>query len=139
MFSYSKMSKCLNTRINVTRKMSSSRTNPRDLWASTYLIKTIQSTRRVILNMHIRHNRMANQNIGRGHNRSWFIEVDVRADFHRYFTKRSPILLSQDWIHDVSVDAKGKGHTNEYRPLNAGPLLPPRLPSVLLSYMLSML
>jgi hypothetical protein len=71
--------------------------------------------------MHIRHNRTANQNIGRGHNCSWFIEVDVRADFHRYFIKRSPILLSQDWIHDVSIDAKpGKIRTNEYRPLNAG-------------------
>jgi hypothetical protein len=43
----------------------------------------------VILDMHIRHNRMANQNIGHGHNRSWFIGVHVRADFHRYFSGRA--------------------------------------------------
>jgi len=50
------------------------------------------------LDMHFRQNRKANQNIGRGHSRSWFIGVD-------------------DWIHDT-VDAKGKG-TDRHRPLSA--------------------
>ncbi|GLB33916.1 putative RPR [Lyophyllum shimeji] len=40
------------------------------------------------LDMHFRQNRKANQNIGRGHSRSWFIGVE-------------------DWVHDIS-DAKGK-------------------------------
>jgi len=51
------------------------------------------------LDMHFRQNRKANQNIGRGHSRSWFIGVE-------------------DWIHDTSVDVKGKG-TDGHRPLNA--------------------
>jgi len=38
--------------------------------------------------MHFRQNRKANQNIGCGHSRSWF----------------------KDWIHDTSIDLKGKGH-----------------------------
>ncbi|KIM90910.1 hypothetical protein PILCRDRAFT_811403 [Piloderma croceum F 1598] len=52
------------------------------------------------LDMHFRQNRKASQNTGRGHSRSWFIGVD-------------------DWIHDVSVDVKGKGRTDGHRPLNA--------------------
>jgi len=52
------------------------------------------------LDMHFRQNRKANQNIGRGHNRSWFVGVE-------------------DWMHDVSVDAKGKGRIDGHRPLNA--------------------
>jgi hypothetical protein len=31
------------------------------------------------LDMHFRQNRKANQNIGRGHSRSWFIGVEVRS------------------------------------------------------------
>ncbi|KAK1233313.1 mRNA 3' end processing factor [Marasmius sp. AFHP31] len=49
------------------------------------------------LDMHFRQNLKANQNIGRGHSRSWFIGVE-------------------DWIHDVS-DIKGKGRA-DHRPLN---------------------
>ncbi|KAJ8086820.1 mRNA 3' end processing factor [Marasmius tenuissimus] len=49
------------------------------------------------LDMHFRQNLKANQNIGRGHSRSWFIGVE-------------------DWIHDVS-DIKGKGCA-DHRPLN---------------------
>jgi len=40
------------------------------------------------LDMHFRQNRKASQNLGRGHNRSWFTALD-------------------DWIHDAS-DVKGK-------------------------------
>lgn len=32
------------------------------------------------LDMHFRQNRKANQNVGRGHSRSWFVAVDVRPD-----------------------------------------------------------
>lgn len=42
------------------------------------------------LDMHFRQNRKANQNLGRGHSRSWFVAVE-------------------DWIHDTT-DIKGKGH-----------------------------
>ncbi|KAF9268141.1 hypothetical protein L218DRAFT_954518 [Marasmius fiardii PR-910] len=49
------------------------------------------------LDMHFRQNLKANQNIGRGHSRSWFIGAE-------------------DWIHDVS-DVKGKGRA-DFRPLN---------------------
>jgi pre-mRNA cleavage complex 2 protein Pcf11 len=31
------------------------------------------------LDMHFRQNRKANQNVGRGHNRSWFTALDVRV------------------------------------------------------------
>ncbi|KAL0573968.1 mRNA 3' end processing factor [Marasmius crinis-equi] len=48
------------------------------------------------LDMHFRQNLKANQNIGRGHSRSWFIGVE-------------------DWVHDVP-DTKGKGRAD--RPLN---------------------
>ncbi|KAK0468209.1 uncharacterized protein EV420DRAFT_1503373 [Desarmillaria tabescens] len=41
------------------------------------------------LDMHFRQNRKANQNLGRGHSRSWFVAVE-------------------DWIHDTT-DIKGKG------------------------------
>jgi len=51
------------------------------------------------LDMHFRQNRKANQNIGRGHSRSWFIGVE-------------------DWIHDVSTDVKGKGRADGHRRLN---------------------
>ncbi|KAF8076506.1 hypothetical protein FPV67DRAFT_1471833 [Lyophyllum atratum] len=50
------------------------------------------------LDMHFRQNRKANQNIGRGHSRSWFIGVE-------------------DWVHDLS-DAKGKGRADGARRLN---------------------
>ncbi|KAF8238784.1 hypothetical protein L208DRAFT_1387086 [Tricholoma matsutake] len=51
------------------------------------------------LDMHFRQNRKANQNIGRGHSRSWFIGVE-------------------DWIHDISTDVKGKGRADGHRRLN---------------------
>ncbi|RDB22818.1 Uncharacterized protein C4G9.04c [Hypsizygus marmoreus] len=51
------------------------------------------------LDMHFRQNRKANQNVGRGHSRSWFIGVE-------------------DWVHDLSVDAKGKGRADGPRRLN---------------------
>ena len=44
------------------------------------------------LDMHFRQNRKANQNIGRGHSRSWFIGIEVRiyycysfVDSNEYF------------------------------------------------------
>jgi pre-mRNA cleavage complex 2 protein Pcf11 len=46
------------------------------------------------LDMHFRQNRKANQNVGRGHNRSWFTALD-------------------DWIHDVS-DVKGKSKADRH-------------------------
>jgi len=49
--------------------------------------------------MHFRQNRKANQNIGRGHSRSWFIGVE-------------------DWTHDIYTDVKGKS-AEGHRPLNA--------------------
>ncbi|KAG6821614.1 hypothetical protein H0H93_000123 [Arthromyces matolae] len=49
------------------------------------------------LDMHFRQNRKANQNIGRGHSRSWFIGVE-------------------DWVHDLSND-KGKGRADAPRRL----------------------
>ncbi|KAJ6485163.1 hypothetical protein C8R47DRAFT_1130966 [Mycena vitilis] len=52
------------------------------------------------LDMHFKQNRKANQNIGRGHSRSWFVGIE-------------------DWVHDVSVDVKGKGRADGTRPLNA--------------------
>ncbi|KAJ7368407.1 hypothetical protein DFH08DRAFT_831336 [Mycena albidolilacea] len=52
------------------------------------------------LDMHFKQNRKANQNIGRGHSRSWFVGVE-------------------DWVHDVSVDVKGKGRADGVRPINA--------------------
>lgn len=50
------------------------------------------------LDMHFRQNRKADQNIGRGHSRSWFTGIE-------------------DWIHDSS-DMKGKGRADGLR-LNA--------------------
>ena len=41
------------------------------------------------LDMHFRQNRKANQNIGRGHSRSWFIGIEVSV-IHR------PIILSTE-------------------------------------------
>ncbi|KAH7929411.1 hypothetical protein BV22DRAFT_1029463 [Leucogyrophana mollusca] len=52
------------------------------------------------LDMHFRQNRKANQNIGRGHSRSWFVGLE-------------------DWVHDSSTDYKGKGRADGSRPLNA--------------------
>jgi len=52
------------------------------------------------LDMHFKQNRKANQNIGRGHSRSWFVGVE-------------------DWVHDMSVDVKGKGRADGVRPMNA--------------------
>jgi len=69
------------------------------------------------LDMHFRQNRKANQNIGRGHSRSWFIGVEVRVVFI-YIYLRSLTRRSQDWIHDTSVDVKGNA-TDGHRPLNA--------------------
>jgi pre-mRNA cleavage complex 2 protein Pcf11 len=70
------------------------------------------------LDMHFRQNRKASQNTGRGHSRSWFIGVDVRVRF-LYDTLTATHNAFQDWIHDVSVDVKGKGRTDGNRPLNA--------------------
>ncbi|KAJ7764985.1 hypothetical protein DFH07DRAFT_811027 [Mycena maculata] len=53
------------------------------------------------LDMHFKQNRKANQNIGRGHSRSWFVGVE-------------------DWVQDMSIDVKGKGRADGgARPLNA--------------------
>ncbi|KAJ6628728.1 hypothetical protein B0H10DRAFT_1989023 [Mycena sp. CBHHK59/15] len=51
------------------------------------------------LDMHFKQNRKANQNIGRGHSRSWFVGVE-------------------DWVHDLSLDIKGKGREDGARPMN---------------------
>jgi pre-mRNA cleavage complex 2 protein Pcf11 len=52
------------------------------------------------LDMHFRQNRKANQDIGRGHSRSWFIGIE-------------------DWIQDISGDRKGKGRADGSGRLNA--------------------
>ncbi|KZP25819.1 hypothetical protein FIBSPDRAFT_733280, partial [Athelia psychrophila] len=51
------------------------------------------------LDMHFRQNRKANQNIGCGHSRSWFIGVETGP-------------------HDIYTDVKGKS-AEGHRPLNA--------------------
>ncbi|KZP20967.1 hypothetical protein FIBSPDRAFT_741406, partial [Athelia psychrophila] len=51
------------------------------------------------LDMHFCQNRKANQNIGRGHSRSWFISVE-------------------DWTHNIYTDIKGK-RAEGHQPLNA--------------------
>ena len=58
--------------------------------------------------MHFRQNRKANENLGRGHSRSWFVGLDVRLYFFIGVYMKSYRLL-QDWIQDVSDDTKGKG------------------------------
>ncbi|KAG6911199.1 hypothetical protein DXG01_003066 [Tephrocybe rancida] len=50
------------------------------------------------LDMHFRQNRKANQNVGRGHSRSWFVGAE-------------------DWVHDLSND-KGKGRADVPRRLH---------------------
>ncbi|KAJ7590956.1 hypothetical protein C8J56DRAFT_934310 [Mycena floridula] len=50
------------------------------------------------LDMHFRQNRKANQNVGRGHSRSWFVGLE-------------------DWIHDIT-DVKGKGRADGTHPSN---------------------
>ncbi|KAF9226570.1 hypothetical protein BS17DRAFT_775836 [Gyrodon lividus] len=45
------------------------------------------------LDAHFRQNRKANQNLGRGHSRSWFVSLE-------------------DWIHEGTVDVKGKGRAD---------------------------
>jgi pre-mRNA cleavage complex 2 protein Pcf11 len=70
------------------------------------------------LDMHFRQNRKARQNTGSGHSRSWFIGVDVRVRF-LYDALTATLNAFQDWIHDVSVDVKGKGRTDGNRPWNA--------------------
>lgn len=52
------------------------------------------------LDMHFRQNRKATQNVGRGHNRSWFISIE-------------------DWLHDLPRDIKGKGREDGSRLYNA--------------------
>ncbi|KAI0068792.1 hypothetical protein BV25DRAFT_1874001 [Artomyces pyxidatus] len=52
------------------------------------------------LDQHFRQNRKANQNVGRGHSRSWFVGVE-------------------DWVHDVSASSKGKESADPSRPLNS--------------------
>lgn len=49
------------------------------------------------LDMHFRQNRKANQSLGRGHSRSWFVDLD-------------------DWVHESRVDVKGKGRADGPRP-----------------------
>ncbi|KAJ8587211.1 hypothetical protein M405DRAFT_319900 [Rhizopogon salebrosus TDB-379] len=51
------------------------------------------------LDMHFRQNRKANQNIGRGHSRSWFVDL-------------------HDWVHGGRVDVKGKGRVDGPRSTN---------------------
>lgn len=64
--------------------------------------------------MHFRQNRKANQNVGRGHSRSWFVGVDVspsrivRSVAHR---------RTQDWINNN--DVKGKGRVDGSRSVNS--------------------
>lgn len=45
------------------------------------------------LDMHFRQNRKANQNIGRGHSRSWFIGVEVRQSILLSSVLSGPNLL----------------------------------------------
>lgn len=70
------------------------------------------------LDMHFRQNRKANQNIGRGHSRSWFVGVEVRylCHFSRCY-HLTDVSAMQDWITDLSLDVKGKGRAG--RPLSA--------------------
>ena len=59
------------------------------------------------LDMHFRQNRKASQNIGRGHNRSWFVGADVSRPLLLYLIYLSS-FDSKDWVNDIALDAKGK-------------------------------
>jgi hypothetical protein len=48
------------------------------------------------LDMHFRQNRKANENIDRGHNRSWFVGLDVRASFLQNRSKILTCLIGLD-------------------------------------------
>jgi hypothetical protein len=66
--------------------------------------------------MHFKQNRKANQNVGRGHSRSWFIAIDVGgSSLCSPVTRLSP--SSQDWIHETAADVKGKGSADGARRL----------------------
>lgn len=52
------------------------------------------------LDMHFRQNRKANQSVGRGHSRSWFVDAE-------------------DWINDVPSETNGKGDADGHRRLSA--------------------
>lgn len=66
------------------------------------------------LDMHFRQNRKANQSLGRGHSRSWFVDLDVRIFF--LLDPKHANRLSQDWVHEGRVDVKGKGRADGPRP-----------------------
>ena len=67
------------------------------------------------LDMHFRQNRKANQNIGRGHSRSWFIGIEVKINYCHHLADLNEYF--QDWIQDISGDWKGKGRADG-SPLN---------------------
>jgi pre-mRNA cleavage complex 2 protein Pcf11 len=69
------------------------------------------------LDMHFRQNRKANQNIGRGHSRNWFIGIEVRIRLMSLFRRFK--LAFQDWIQDISGDRKGKGRADGSGLMNA--------------------
>ena len=65
------------------------------------------------LDIHFRQNRKANQNIGRGHSRSWFIGIEVtRVRIRLMSLFRRFKRVFQDWIQDISGDRKGKGRAD---------------------------
>jgi len=68
------------------------------------------------LDMHFRQNRKANQNVGRGHSRSWFIGVEVYLIIFA-ISAETDQMGPQDWIHDSSTDGTGKGRSDAH-PLN---------------------
>ena len=70
------------------------------------------------LDMHFRQNRKANQNIGRGHSRSWFIGIEVRIRRLMSLFRRFKRIF-QDWIQEISGDRKGKGRADGSGPMNA--------------------
>ncbi len=45
------------------------------------------------LDMHFRQNRRAQQNIGRGHSRNWFVGLDVRLSYYFYIYILQPIHI----------------------------------------------
>ena len=65
------------------------------------------------LDTHFRQNRKAKEAAGRGHSRSWFIGIDVSAQFCRR-SDASLLTSSQDWLQEGAED-KGKGRADGHR------------------------
>jgi hypothetical protein len=60
------------------------------------------------LDMHFRQNRKANQNIGRGHSRSWFIGIEVSIKLCYYFVDSNEYFRTGYKTFRVTGKEKGE-------------------------------